>query len=244
MKKEIRPILLIETSTEACSVALSNGSALIEEIYLEEPKAHASVVAPFVERLLKGNELAACELAAVAVSKGPGSYTGLRVGVSVAKGICYAASVPLIGISTLATIAECALESSGEMVESCNGNLLIVPMIDARRMEVYTATYNREMEEVAPVCAKILEKESYSNQLSESTLLFTGNGAEKFKELLASEGTLSPNALFLKKMPQASGMRRLAAKALEMGKFEDVAYFQPFYLKEFVAGKPKKLLKF
>ena len=161
-----------------------------------------------------------------------------------AKGICYAASVPLIGISTLATIAECALESSGEMVESCNGNLLIVPMIDARRMEVYTATYNREMEEVAPVCAKILEKESYSNQLSESTLLFTGNGAEKFKELLASEGALSPNALFLKKMPQASGMRKLAAKALEMGKFEDVAYFQPFYLKEFVAGKPKKLLKF
>ena len=111
-------------------------------------------------------------------------------------------------------------------------------------MEVYTATYNREMEEVAPVCAKILEKESYSNQLSESTLLFTGNGAEKFKELLASEGALSPNAHFLKKMPQASGMRRLAAKALEMGKFEDVAYFQPFYLKEFVAGKPKKLLKF
>lgn len=243
MSDNNRIILLIETSTEACSVALSNGGELIEERYVEEPKTHASVVAPFIEELLRKNGLTAKELAAVAVSQGPGSYTGLRVGVSVAKGICYAASIPLIGISTLATIAQCAIDLGGELIGGAGENLLIVPMIDARRMEVYTATFNRNLEELSPTVAKVLDEESYNTELANGKVLFTGNGAEKFMDLLERCGK-DGNALVLKQMPQASGMRILAAERLQKGLFEDVAYFQPFYLKEFVAGKPKKLLSF
>ena len=171
----------------------------------------------------------------MAVSKGPGSYTGLRVGVSIAKGLCYGAGKPLISACTLATIAQLAIDNN---LYTGEGDFLIIPMIDARRMEVYTANFNSKGEQLTPVEAKILDENSYAAELAAGPVLFTGNGAEKFKELVGD----NPNAFFAPQSPHATGMRAIAAAKLEAGDFEDIAYFEPFYLKDFVAGKPKKLL--
>ena len=228
-------ILLIETATDSCSVALSKGTDIIAEKYINQPKAHASTLAVYIDDILKENSLTIHDCAAVAVSKGPGSYTGLRVGVSCAKGLCYGAGKPLISVCTLATIAQLAID---EGMCSSNEPYTIVPMIDARRMEVYTANFNSKGEQLTPVEAKILDESSYAAELAAGPVLFTGNGAEKFKELVGN----NPNAFFAPQEPHAAGMRVIAANKLEAGEFEDNAYFEPFYLKDFVAGKPKKLL--
>lgn len=228
-------ILLIETATDSCSVALAKNGQIISEKYINEPKAHASVLGGYITDILKENSLSMQECSAVAVSKGPGSYTGLRVGVSCAKGLCYGAGKPLISVCTLATITRMAIDNrlfTGE------GDFTVVPMIDARRMEVYTANFNSKGEQLTPVEAKILDKESYAKELAAGPVLFTGNGAEKFKELVSD----NPNAFFTPQEPHASGMRVIAMEKFEAGEFEDNAYFEPFYLKDFVAGKPKKLL--
>lgn len=228
-------ILLIETATDACSVALARDGAIIAEKYIDEPKAHASVIGGFVTGILKENGLAMKDCTAVAVSKGPGSYTGLRVGVSCAKGLCYGADKPLISVCTLATITQMALDNK---LYTGTGDFLVIPMIDARRMEVYTANFNSRGEQLTPVEAKILDKNSYAEELAAGPVLFTGNGAEKFRALVED----NPNAYFAPQQPHASGMRVIASAKLEAGEFEDSAYFEPFYLKDFVAGKPKKLL--
>ncbi len=228
-------ILLLETATDSCSVALANGSETIAEKYINQPKAHASLLARYISDILQENNLTMNDCSAVAVSKGPGSYTGLRVGVSCAKGLCYGASKPLISVCTLATIAQMAIDNK---LYTGEGNFTIVPMIDARRMEVYTANFNSKGEQLTPVEAKILDETSYAAELAAGPVLFTGNGAEKFKELAGN----NPNAYFAQEQPHASGMRIIAANKLEKGEFEDNAYFEPFYLKDFVAGKPKKLL--
>lgn len=228
-------ILLIETATDSCSVALARGKETIAEKYINQPKAHASLLARYICDILEENSLTMEECSAVAVSKGPGSYTGLRVGVSCAKGLCYGASKPLISVCTLATIARMALDNR---LYAGEGDFLIVPMIDARRMEVYTANFNSSGEQLTPVEAKILDENSYAAELAAGPVLFTGNGAEKFRELVAG----NPNAFFAPQEPHAAGMRVIAAEKLEAGDFEDNAYFEPFYLKDFIAGKPKKLL--
>ena len=228
-------VLLIETATDSCSVALSKNSEIISEKFINEPKAHASVIGGYVTDILAENSIAMADCSAVAVSKGPGSYTGLRVGVSIAKGLCYGAGKPLISVCTLATIAQMALDNN---LYTGEGDFTIIPMIDARRMEVYTANFNSKGEQLTPVEAKILDENSYAAELAAGPVLFTGNGAEKFKELVGN----NPNAYFAPQAPHATGMRVIASAKLEAGEFEDNAYFEPFYLKDFVAGKPKKLL--
>ena len=228
-------ILLLETATDSCSVALAEGNRIVAEKYINQPKAHASLLARYIADILEENGITMNDCSAVAVSKGPGSYTGLRVGVSCAKGLCYGAEKPLISVCTLATIAQMAIDNS---LYKADGDYTIIPMIDARRMEVYTANFNSKGEQLTPVEAKILDENSYAAELAAGPVLFTGNGAEKFKELVAG----NPNAFFAPQEPHASGMRIIAAAKLEAGEFEDNAYFEPFYLKDFVAGKPKKLL--
>ncbi len=233
-------ILLLETATESCSVALSRGEEIIAEKYINEPKAHATLLAKYIKDILAENNLTIQDCSAVAVSEGPGSYTGLRVGVSCAKGLCYGANKPLIAVGTLDTIAQCAIDNNlmntgkdASQQKECT----IIPMIDARRMEVYTALFNSKGEALTKTEALILDENSFNEQLNNGPVLFTGNGSEKFKPLVNH-----PNAIFAEQLPHASGMRIIAADRLNKKEFKDCAYFEPFYLKDFIAGKPKKLL--
>ncbi|MBR5855944.1 MAG: tRNA (adenosine(37)-N6)-threonylcarbamoyltransferase complex dimerization subunit type 1 TsaB [Bacteroidales bacterium] len=238
-------ILLIETATESCSVALADDKKIIAEKYINEPKAHATLLAKYIKEILQENNMTLADCSAVAVSEGPGSYTGLRVGVSCAKGLCYGAEKPLVAVGTLAAIAQCALDNDIiiQEIENKRKNceekmpLLIVPMIDARRMEVYTSIFDEKGVELTATNAKILNEESFKEELDSAIVLFTGNGALKFKPLINH-----PNAIFAEQLPHATGMRIIADDLYNKKEFKDCAYFEPFYLKDFVAGKPKKLL--
>ncbi|MBR4212417.1 MAG: tRNA (adenosine(37)-N6)-threonylcarbamoyltransferase complex dimerization subunit type 1 TsaB [Bacteroidales bacterium] len=215
-------ILLLETSTESCSVALCEGTTLLAKRYTDTPKLQSSLLAPFVDEVLREAGLKAAECDAVAVSEGPGSYTGLRVGVSTAKGICFGAGLPLIAVGTLRVLAEQGRGEAG----------IIVPMIDARRMEVYAAVFDgRTLEERSGVEAVILDENSYREELAKGSVLFIGNGVEKFRPLVTS-----PNACFCACYPDAAAMIGPALESWQKKEFKDVAYFEPFYLKEFVAG--------
>ena len=230
-------ILLIESATDTCSAALSDEQTLLAQKICRIGKSHDTILAPFAESILSENGLKAKDLAAVAVSEGPGSYMGLRIGVSLAKGIAYAANTKLIGISTLEVIAQCALD------EKENRFTHIVPMIDAGRMEVYTAVYDHSLKQISPTEAKILDSGNFGELIAESNVLFCGNGAPKFGRLLSETlGSLPENVTILDQAPLASGLRIAASKALEEDRLSDLAYFQPFYLKEFIPGKQKKLL--
>lgn len=253
MSKNI--IILLETATDSCSVALADGEITVAEKYANVPKAHATLLARFVEDILKENNLAVADCAAVAVSEGPGSYTGLRVGASLAKGLCYGANLPLIGVSTLAAIAQCAMDNQQlhkamqgrAAIISGNSDYLIVPMIDAGRMEVYTSVFNSRGEEQTKTESKILSPDSFSKELEDNAVLFSGNGAWKFQKMLGNANETSSvvnfkNAFFSEQLPHATGLRIKAFKALQARDFKDRAYFQPFYLKDFIPGKPKKLL--
>lgn len=223
-------ILLIETSTSVLSVALARDGAVVHERICREPRMQASLTAPLVKEVLEeaGLRMAHCD--AVCVSSGPGSYTGLRVGVSTAKGLCFGASKPLLAIGTLDILV------AGVMAGPDRPSF-IVPMIDARRMEVYTAVYNAEGERLTPVEAKIIGPESFAEYLDRGEVLFVGDGALKCKEVIGH-----PNARFLEAYPLARDMAKLAQKAFDEGKFENLAYFEPFYLKDFVATVSKKKL--
>lgn len=238
-------ILLIETATDSCSVALSDGERLTAEKYSAIPKAHDTLLAKISEEILEENGLKASDLGAVAVSSGPGSYMGLRIAASLAKGIAFGAGIKLIGVGTLAVIAQCALDSAlyKMMDETAEGDFLIVPMIDAGRMEVYASCFSSGCEELTKTEAVILTPDSYAEELSRKKVLFTGNGADKFRRMIERErGSVSTNAYFAEQMPHAAGLRVKAAEALKKGLEEDIAYFQPFYLKDFIPGKSKKLL--
>lgn len=227
-------ILHIETSTSACSVALSqDGEVVFKKEDLNGPQ-HNIVLGVYVDEALSMADSHAMPLDAVAVSCGPGSYTGLRIGVSMAKGICYGHNLKLIGLPTLKVLCVPVLLYHDELPESA----LLCPMIDARRMEVYAALYDRALQEVRPIAADIVDADSYRNYLDKGPVYFFGNGSEKCKETINH-----PNAHFIDGIrPLARHMVPLAEKAIAEEKFEDVAYFEPFYLKEFVAGTPKKLL--
>ena len=227
-------ILHIETSTSACSVALSqDGQNLFEEKDLNGP-SHNVVLGVFVDEALSFADSHAIPVDAVAVSCGPGSYTGLRIGVSMAKGICYGRNLPLIGLPTLKVLCVPVLLYHDELPDDA----LLCPMIDARRMEVYAAIYDRALRPVRDIAADIVDENTYREFLETKPVYFFGNGAAK-----CSQSLKHPNAHFIEGIqPLASMMAPLAEKAMAEGKFEDVAYFEPFYLKEFVAGKPKKLI--
>lgn len=231
-------ILLIETSASTLSVAVAQDGVVLTERICREPRRQASLTAPLVKETLDAASLRLPDCDAVAVSSGPGSYTGLRVGVSTAKGLCFGASLPLIAVGTpdiLVAGAKCAV-SAGHDGDS-NRPSFIVPMIDARRMEVYTAVYNSEGERITPVEAKIVEAGAYDEYLCAGKVLFVGDGAMKCREVLSH-----PNAMFMASEPLASNMASLAEAAFRASRFEDVAYFEPFYLKDFVATVSRKNL--
>ena len=250
-------IILIETSTALCSTALAEDGTITSYRESSAPKAHASLTAVFVQEMLAERGLTLADCDAVCVSMGPGSYTGLRVGVSTAKGLCFGSGKPLLAVGTLDTlVAQAADEAGAEGGADAAGRAdvaggagqyrYIIPMIDARRMEVYTAVFSvitngsedtlsyRQITETAPV---IVDENSFAKELEEGPVLFIGDGAGKCADVLKH-----PNANFCQCHPKASAMLSPALEAFRKGDFKDVAYFEPFYLKEFVATVSKKKL--
>lgn len=226
-------ILHIETSTEVCSVSVSqDGASIFSKEDFKGP-SHATVLGVYVDEALSFADNHAIPLDAVAVSCGPGSYTGLRIGVSMAKGICYGRNIPLIGLPTLEVMCVPVL-----LHQDLPDDALLCPMIDARRMEVYAAVYDRALRVKRETAADIIDENSYAEFLDAHPVYFFGNGAAKCREKLTH-----PNAHFIEDIyPLAKWMFPLAEKAMAKEDFKDVAYFGPFYLKEFVASVPKKLL--
>jgi|TARA_B110000503_G_C7154005_1_gene416451 tRNA threonylcarbamoyladenosine biosynthesis protein TsaB len=223
-------LLAIETATKICSVGLFKDGELLLLKEENGDYSHAENLADFTNQLLVKSKLDVKDLSAVVVSKGPGSYTGLRIGVSFAKGLCYALKIPLISIDTLHAIALGWVQSGSPEVD------LICPMIDARRMEVYSAIYNSNLQSLKSISADIIEVNSYSELIQDKTVVFIGDGANKCQNLLQGEkrtfrGDFLPSAAYLGKEGYIK---------FQKSNFEDVAYFEPFYLKEFIALKSKK----
>ena len=226
-------ILHIETSTQVCSVAVSEDSHVIFQLEDHSGPNHAERLGSMVDEALSFTDNHAIPFDAVAVSCGPGSYTGLRIGVSMDKGICYGRNLKLIAVPTLELM--CVPVLLREMVEE---NALLCPMIDARRMEVYAGIYDRALKEVRPVGADVVDAETYKQWLDERPVYFFGNGAAKCMETINH-----PNAHLIEGIePLAKWMQPLAERRLLNGQTEDVAYFEPFYLKDYVAKMPKKLI--
>ena len=218
-------ILCIETATKNCSVALSvNGKviALQEDNPENEPErhfSHAEKLQGYISQVLDQANISKNDLDAIAVSKGPGSYTGLRIGVSAAKGICYARDIPLLAISTLGSLAS---QVTGSVV---------VPMLDARRMEVYSAVFSSEMDQMRDIQAQIITKDSFKTYLDKGRVTFIGDGVEKFEAVCTH-----PNAVFIKNaLPSASQMAQIATLKFTQNDIQDVAYFEPYYLKDFIS---------
>ena len=231
-------ILCIETGTDVCSVGLAENGQLVA---LREScgRDHARNVAVYVDELLRERDIDADEIDAIAVGKGPGSYTGLRIGVSFAKGLCYGLRKPLIAIGSLDALVEVAREDAEAGIVDVEDfeRATLCPMVDARRMEVYTQLFNGRGEALGEVEAKIIDEQSFAAEIAaaEEFVIF-GNGAAK------CAGTLSAKAKLIEVVPSARGLARLAQEALDAGRTEDIAYFEPFYLKNFVVTTSKKKL--
>jgi tRNA threonylcarbamoyladenosine biosynthesis protein TsaB len=229
-------ILNIETSTRVCSVALAVDGKTIALQESNTESSHARQITVFAEQIMYKSGLTFQDLDAIAVSKGPGSFTGLRIGVSTAKGFCYSLDKPLISVGTLKSLANgmiLKLTAEGENP----ADFLFCPMIDARRMEVYTAVYGSRLQEIRKVLAEVIDENSFFDFFRQKKpLIFVGDGAAKCKEILSK---VSPNAIFREEfLASATYMAPLAEEKLKAGDFEDTAYFEPFYLKDFVAGIP------
>ncbi len=221
-------ILCIETSASALSVCLAEDGRILADRVCAEPRQQAALTAPLVKEVLDAAGVTVKDCDAVCVSAGPGSYTGLRVGASTAKGLAFGAGIPLLAVGTLDVL----VQGAGCPV----GTAFIVPMLDARRMEVYTAVYTPDGKRVTPVEAHVVTADSFAAQRARGKVLFVGDGALKCKEVLGGDG------IFVDAQPLARNMVPLAFEAFQAGKFEDVAYFEPFYLKDFVATVSKKQL--
>jgi tRNA threonylcarbamoyladenosine biosynthesis protein TsaB len=223
-------ILNIESSTEVCSAALAREGKILDLLEDITGQNHSMLMTVYIEELLKKNNISPDQLEAVAVSAGPGSYTGLRIGVAAAKGICYALKIPLIAITSLASMAHQVITNRGKH-QLPSEPMFFCPMIDARRMEVYTAFFNDQEELIREIQADIIVPDTYQIFLNQGKVVFFGNGAAKCKETLTHS-----NAVFLDNIKtSAHYMVELAEKAYQEQKFEDVAYYEPFYLKDFVA---------
>ncbi|SHI89691.1 tRNA threonylcarbamoyladenosine biosynthesis protein TsaB [Mesonia phycicola] len=218
-------ILNIETTTTNCSVSIGvDGEVVILKEDKEGGYSHAEKLHVFIEEALAEANLTLKNLDAIAVSKGPGSYTGLRIGVSAAKGLCYSLNIPLISVSTLEALAHQVATLNTEVV---------IPMLDARRMEVYTAVYSSDKKIISPIEAKILEANSFEPYFNDfDKVYFVGNGVDKFKEICPAE-----NADFINALPSAKQMVQLAEYKYKKSDLEDVAYFEPYYLKDFVINR-------
>jgi tRNA threonylcarbamoyladenosine biosynthesis protein TsaB len=224
-------ILQIETATTSCSVVLARDGQVLDVRQINARNIHAEVITLYIDELLNNAGLTYNELDAIAVSSGPGSYTGLRIGVSTAKGLCFALDKPLIAIETLEAMANGVINSPGFVVDE---NMLLCPMIDARRMEVYTALFDTSGTRARETAADIIDENSFSTYLKDHQILFFGDGAEKCKSVLSD----NPNALFLDDfINSAIHLTQKAAQKFADNAFEDVAYYEPYYLKDFIAGK-------
>ncbi len=224
-------IILIETSTALCSTALAVDGRIAEYRESTQPRAHAAMTAVFVKEMLDAQNLRAADCDAVCVSAGPGSYTGLRVGSSTAKGLCFAAGIPLLAAGTLEVLAWQAVQD-GLVPEGCR---YIIPMIDARRMEVYTAVFSPDLRKLTPTEPMVVDAGSFADRLSEGPVLFIGDAAGKCSGVIGSG-----NAHFVQTCPRASSMLGPAERELAMRNFRDTAYFEPFYLKQFIATVSRK----
>ena len=224
-------IILIETSTALCSVALAEEGSIVAYRESSAPKAHASLTAVFIKEMLQERGITLADCDAVCVSMGPGSYTGLRVGVSTAKGLCFGSGKPMLAVGTLDTLAA---QASDVVSSNAPEYKYIIPMVDARRMEVYTAVFEngRQITETAPA---IIDETSFAEYLEQGSCLFIGDGAGKCADVIRHT-----NAHFCQCWPKASSMLSPAISSYRAGDFKDVAYFEPFYLKEFVATVSKK----
>ncbi|WP_440068320.1 tRNA (adenosine(37)-N6)-threonylcarbamoyltransferase complex dimerization subunit type 1 TsaB [Tenacibaculum discolor] len=220
-------ILHIETATKNCSVSVADKGELLATQELNDGNySHAEKLHPFIQQVMQEAKLSFNDIDAVAVSKGPGSYTGLRIGVSAAKGLCFAFDKPLISIETLQSLAYKLSIEQG----------VIIPMLDARRMEVYAAVYNSKHEQVRDIKAEVIDENSFQEYLSKGKVYFLGDGAEKCKEVITHE-----NAVFIDgEFPSAKEMVKLSFDKYKKNDIEDVAYFEPFYLKDFVVTPEKK----
>lgn len=226
-------ILCIETATNICSVALCDSTRTLSLRESSAEKSHASLLTTFIKEILDETDTPADHLDAVAVSMGPGSYTGLRIGVSVAKGIAYASKLPLVAVNTLESMYYGIRDNA-----AAEGISMFCPVIDARRMEVYSALFDREGKEVKETGAEIIDENSFAGILNNNTILFFGTGAAK-----CSETIKHPGARFINEfMVSASSLRIPAFKAFDSGNFVDTAYFEPYYLKDFIATIPRKSL--
>jgi tRNA threonylcarbamoyladenosine biosynthesis protein TsaB len=223
-------ILNIETGTAVCSVALSQGERLVALQESGGEIAHSAKLSVFINELLEQENLRVADLDAIAVSEGPGSYTGLRIGVSTAKGLCFGADKPLIAVCSLLSLTKLAIKKMQPSAKT-----LLCPMIDARRMEVYTALFNSNAEMLDSVSAQIIDEDTYSELLKNNTIIFFGDGAEKCKSIIHSH-----NAIFADIQASAKGMITVAAEKFKNSDFVDIAYFEPFYLKNFIATTSKK----
>ncbi|MBQ1209653.1 MAG: tRNA (adenosine(37)-N6)-threonylcarbamoyltransferase complex dimerization subunit type 1 TsaB [Bacteroidales bacterium] len=231
-------ILLIETSAALCSVALCEEGKCVAYKESQTERSHASMTAVLIDELLKERNLRVQDCDGVAVSKGPGSYTGLRVGVSSAKGLCFGAGLPLLAVGTLDVLVEGAW-TRGEIPAGCEG---IFPVIDARRNEIYTAAYSVKSERTGEIRPLIIGEDTFDIDINGKKLLFIGDAAEKCQRLLSEQGVDISRCTFINCQPKACDMCQAAQAAFDAQRFEDVAYFEPFYLKEFVATVSKKKL--
>jgi tRNA threonylcarbamoyladenosine biosynthesis protein TsaB len=228
-------ILCIETSTEVCSVAITEEGHVVDFCEDLTGQNHSRLLTVYIDDLLKRNNLTVASFQAVAISQGPGSYTGLRIGASVAKGLCYGAGIPLIAVCPLAAMTDAVLNDAKQYANSD----LFMPMIDARRMEVYTGVWNAEVAEILPVHARILDENTSAEFSDAHKIYYFGNGAQKCTDVLPSHRFVFVDGV----ITSSKNMGRLAYKAFQNKQFADVAYFEPYYLKEFLAvvGKNKVL---
>ncbi len=228
-------ILCLDTATAVCSVALGRNGELWQLRESHVPNAHSSLIISFIEEVVTAAGMRLPMLDAVAVGRGPGSYTGLRIGVSTAKGLCFALDKPIIAVDTLQSLAN-AMASDYRKKGRISGDMLFCPLIDARRMEVYSALYDQHNELIREIRAEIITEGSFGEYLTDHHIVFIGDGAAKCRPLLQHH----PNAVFPESfLSSASHLIPLAESAFRENRFVDVAYFEPFYLKEFIPGKPR-----
>lgn len=228
-------VICIETATNLCSVALCSSDRVISLKESNDLKSHASMLTVFIDEILKENSIRALDLEAVAVGKGPGSYTGLRIGVSVAKGIAFAASIPLIGIETTLSMFW-GIAGRIEELTGDKENTLLCPMIDARRMEVYHTIYDSSGKTLKDISAEIINENSFGDIPESKKIIFFGDGAAKCKEIIKRGNIYYADDFRM----SALHMQKPVFQAFTNRHFEDVAYFEPFYLKDFITSLPRK----
>jgi tRNA threonylcarbamoyladenosine biosynthesis protein TsaB len=227
-------ILQIETATTSCSVALANGGEVVVFKQINQRNIHAEVITVFVEEIINTAGIEYQDIEAVAVSSGPGSYTGLRIGISTAKGLCFALDKPLIAVETLESMVDGLINRNDFLITD---NMLLCPMIDARRMEVFTAIFSAKGVSIKETTASIIDENSFSDLLTIYKILFFGDGAEKCKAVLGT----NLNAIFLPGFENsATHLTKKAFQKFNNKDFESVALFEPYYLKDFIAGKKKE----